>query len=427
MKKVSEITIGELREFTKTQLIKVAKSRYAVALKTNHRKDEMISAILKVVRANKRLSSVVGTKKMSAVKPQRNGKTAMATKLQPKATAVKGRMKKAREAFIKPKLNQASVYKSPESVTCVPSGVEEKSGEETVQGSKYYVATAQERMQPAYEPPQRYEDDRITAFVRDPFWIFSFWDIHPQTERRVAARYELNGNCETTLRVYDVTGIDFNGHNANAHFDIEVNAIAGDWYVNVPEDGKTYCLEIGLKNSAGNFYMLSRSNAITLPRSGVSDRLDEEWMIADDDFWRMYAMSGGFAERGPGSSEEIFGEMQKRLRGELSSGAVSSFGASETLTRQKPDDFWFRLDCELIVFGATRPNAEVTLGGKPIKLQPDGTFTERFALPNGIQMLPAKAISADRKYEKTITPTVSRSTALLNVDASGEYEEEEQE
>lgn len=67
----------------------------------------------------------------------------------------------------------------------------------------------------------------------------------------------------------------------------------------------------------------------------------------------------------------------------------------------------------MIVYGATEPDAKVTLAGQTVQLRPDGTFTARFALPDGIQIIEAKALSANRKFEKTITPTVSRGTTVL--------------
>ena len=77
---------------------------------------------------------------------------------------------------------------------------------------------------------------------------------------------------------------------------------------------------------------------------------------------------------------------------------------------QKERSFWFVLDCELIVYGATEPDAKVTLQGNPVKLRPDGTFTLRFALADGKQVLDAHAYSADGVEERVIVPIVERKT-----------------
>lgn len=56
--------------------------------------------------------------------------------------------------------------------------------------------------------------------------------------------------------------------------------------------------------------------------------------------------------------------------------------------------FWFNINAELIIYGATEPDAAVTIGGRKIRLRPDGTFSYRFALPDGKFDLPAVAVSA---------------------------------
>ena len=57
--------------------------------------------------------------------------------------------------------------------------------------------------------------------------------------------------------------------------------------------------------------------------------------------------------------------------------------------------FHFELDAELIVYGATEPDAQVTLQGEPVHLRSDGTFTVRFSLPDSRQIIPAVASPAD--------------------------------
>ena len=58
--------------------------------------------------------------------------------------------------------------------------------------------------------------------------------------------------------------------------------------------------------------------------------------------------------------------------------------------------FWFNVNAELIVYGATEPDATVSIGGRKIKLRPDGSFSYRFALPDGNYEMPVVAISADQ-------------------------------
>jgi hypothetical protein len=82
------------------------------------------------------------------------------------------------------------------------------------------------------------------------------------------------------------------------------------------------------------------------------------------------------------------------------------FGVSTPVAK----NFWFNVNAELIVYGATEPGAKVTLGGHEIKLRADGTFSYRFALPDGQYDLPAAAVSPDGTDFRTADLKFSRET-----------------
>ena len=92
-------------------------------------------------------------------------------------------------------------------------------------------------------------------------------------------------------------------------------------------------------------------------------------------------------------------------------GAVSSvssaFGGE---VPGQPKDFWFNVNAELIIYGATERDAEVTIGGRVIKLRPDGSFSYRFALPDGNYELPCIAIAADKSDGRAAELKFSRAT-----------------
>jgi hypothetical protein len=77
----------------------------------------------------------------------------------------------------------------------------------------------------------------------------------------------------------------------------------------------------------------------------------------------------------------------------LVQGLVSS-GAMGELQPTGYQGFWFNVNAELVIYGATESNATVLIGGRPIRLRPDGTFSYRFALPDGSYHLPLTAISS---------------------------------
>ncbi|MGZ8940929.1 MAG: hypothetical protein ACXW32_17120, partial [Limisphaerales bacterium] len=76
----------------------------------------------------------------------------------------------------------------------------------------------------------------------------------------------------------------------------------------------------------------------------------------------------------------------------------------------KPGNFWFKINAELIIYGATEPDARVTIADRLIKLRPDGTFSFRFSLPDGSYQLPAVAISADAQDGREARLEFSRTT-----------------
>jgi len=94
----------------------------------------------------------------------------------------------------------------------------------------------------------------------------------------------------------------------------------------------------------------------------------------------------------------------------LSSSPTSPFGAVKA---EAEKGFWFNVNAELIIYGATEPNAKVTLGGHEIKLRSDGSFSFRFSLPDGKYDLPVVAVSADGTDGRAAELKFSRSTEYL--------------
>jgi hypothetical protein len=62
--------------------------------------------------------------------------------------------------------------------------------------------------------------------------------------------------------------------------------------------------------------------------------------------------------------------------------------------KQPEKGFWFNINAEIVIYGATEPDAHLTIAGRPMRLRPDGTFSLRFALPDGEYALEAAARSA---------------------------------
>lgn len=266
----------------------------------------------------------------------------------------------------------------------------------------------QTRERKQFRFPPGYGDHKIVLLVRDPWWIFAYWEIRRDKEDEVIRTIASAGDApeRSVLRVYDVTDVTFNGHNAHAHFDIELRGLATNWYINIGTPGRSWIVDIGIVTKKGGFYVLARSNAVKTPRFGMSDQLDAEWMMPEEEYWRMFGLSGGFGV-GKGSLE-VREMVMKRLEEQITSGGISS--AASFYRKPGERKFWFVVNCELIVYGATEPDAKVKVQGKPIKLKPDGTFSFRFALPDGQQVIPCEATSHDGVDYRRITPIVTRKT-----------------
>ncbi len=257
--------------------------------------------------------------------------------------------------------------------------------------------------------PSRYNEDVVALQVRDPWWAHTYWDVSDGTLEKLRRQYP--GDLERghwVLRSYDVSYINFDGTNAHRFFDTGIDFDARNWYLNFGSPGTSWCVDLGVILPDGRFITVVRSNTIMLPLDGPSWVTDEEWMIPDDEFRKLYGMSVGL---GPNVSSPVGKLWQERLKKDISSRGLASMGVSSPVKKpEKKGAFWLVVDTELIVYGATEADAQVTVQGRPIKLRKDGTFTLRFALPDGKQVIPVVAKSAHIDETRTITPVVTRKT-----------------
>jgi len=261
--------------------------------------------------------------------------------------------------------------------------------------------------------PDGYEKTEAALLPRDPYWMFVYWEITENSKKNIMKQVgeDVFEKSRGVIRVYEVDDKD----NIIRSFDIPAIIDAKNWYVNVNECGKSYICEIGLITPDGRFIAIVRTNKVTLPRSGVSDVIDEKWMSVNQEFEKLLQISG-VEYIGKGSLEIAKSlaqrwEMLKAVFSRVTSFGVSSF-SSQSLQRQeiKEKGFWLVADCELVVYGATQSDANLYIGDRKIKLNPDGTFALRYALSDGQTNIPIKAISNDGSMERGITIKVKRET-----------------
>ena len=257
--------------------------------------------------------------------------------------------------------------------------------------------------------PQRYDKDVIVLQVRDPWWLHTYWDVCSGTWQRLKDEFgRFLDTAKKVLRAYDVSYINFNGSNAHRYFDLEVPHNADNWYIDTAGPGRSWCVDFGLRLEDGRFITILRSNVVTTPLDGPSWVTDEEWTIPEDLFVRLYSSASGLGGGSPMKLKKPWLEWKNQG---ISSGGISSGAFSPSKKKEEAKrSFWLSVNTELIVYGATVPDAKVTVCGAPIVLKPDGTFSLRFALPDGRQVIPVKGVSRDGLDERIITPIVTKET-----------------
>ncbi len=177
------------------------------------------------------------------------------------------------------------------------------------------------------EPIRKYGEDRITAMVRDPYWIFAYWEVTAEGIERARGELGAEGaGAEIALRVYSVAGKLFDGNNAHDWFDIRLVEDAESWYIETGRPGASYCVDIGLLGPGGEFQTIARSRTVSTPRASMSDEIDARWMTLGEEFELIYALSGGF-EVGK-SSAELLEMMRRQLEMHLASEALASLSVS---------------------------------------------------------------------------------------------------
>ncbi|WP_315861486.1 DUF4912 domain-containing protein [Stieleria tagensis] len=250
--------------------------------------------------------------------------------------------------------------------------------------------------------------DRIVLMVRDSFWLQATWEITrasvARAESSLAERWH---TAAPVLRVMEVEDVA-NNIAETVQRDIPIHGGVDTWYIDVQEPPTRFRVAIGYVTQDDQFHAICRSNIVETPSPGECDRLDEHWHDIADDYERIYSLSGGYDTDG-GDLKEVF---EERLHRSMPSrGSQGQTVADPTLLRQSK--LPFEVDAELIVFGRTSSGSSVSLGGRPVKLQPDGTFTVRMKLPDKRQVLPVTAESRDGLRQRTTVIAVERNTKVM--------------
>jgi hypothetical protein len=255
------------------------------------------------------------------------------------------------------------------------------------------------------------DHDRVVVMVRDPFWLHVFWEISRESiERTEAALGPDWYQAKPMLRLMDVSSEDTTSSSESLVSEIEIHGGVNNWYLPLDGVSRSYRVDVGYVSTRGRAFVLARSNVVTPPRPGASDSGDTHWASVREESERIFAMSGGADPYN--NSEALQRFFEERFGRPMSAGSLSSYG-SGALGPARRERFHFDVDAELIVHGKTVPDARLCVHGEPVQLRKDGTFTLRFGLPEGRQILPATASTNDGIEERTIIIAIERNTKVL--------------
>jgi hypothetical protein len=320
--------------------------------------------------------------------------------------------------------------------------------------------------------PEGYGESRIVLMPRDPQWAYTYWDV-PNTHKEEMRR---QGGYRLALRFYDVTDINLDYQRPHSLQQYECDELAREWYLPIPVSDRDYMVEIGYIAGDGRWLVLARSAPVRIPPVYPSDWIDDQFITVswEEDLRgkqfvelvppskRIAAAGVAAAATGNAIYDEIFGMAQsaeaQRVAGSLFGSmqqvpeqAISSYvfpsgvgmwavptmsgltmsgvgmsgvGFSASAPPIRPRQFWLVADAELIVYGATEPDATVTIGGRPIKLNPDGTFRFQMSFQDGLIDYPIMAVAADGEQTRSIHMKFTRETPERNTNTKAEAVQE---
>lgn len=120
----------------------------------------------------------------------------------------------------------------------------------------------------ALYPPPRLGTELVLLEV-NPHRAHAYWNVDVEDYQAARKRSGLE-RPPLVLRLYDVTGLTFDGSNAHQVFDIEIQGLQGHWYLDLWKDGRTHIADLGFRRDDGSLVCLARSNPVSTPAAAES-------------------------------------------------------------------------------------------------------------------------------------------------------------
>src|SRR6056297_894413 len=232
-------------------------------------------------------------------------------------------------------------------------------------------------------------------------------------QRAQAALSELWHTAKPVLRLVSITDASANAAEQKVR-DIPIHGGVNNWYIDILGEPTRYRVVVGYvvgrESEDQRFYALCRSNIIESPAPNTSDAIDGHWQDIAEDYERVFSLSGGHNE---GTAKDLREVFEERLRRPMTTPDGQRMGDAADISLRRQRELPFEVDAELIVYGSTAQGSTVSLGGEPVKLNEDGTFTLRMELPDRRQVLPVVATSRDGMRQRTTIISVERNTKVM--------------
>lgn len=167
----------------------------------------------------------------------------------------------------------------PEAARVPVGGSEPDTEPDPTATAKLAIGPGAEARETPTQIPWSYGIDRVTAAAVDPEKLFVYWEVtDPAIERARAALGRGGPGAWLNLRVYDTTGLIFDGTNAHSYFDHAVDRTTRQWFFHIGKPTSTAFVELGMKSSEGYFARIVRSGRVDFPRREPAPWGDPEWM-----------------------------------------------------------------------------------------------------------------------------------------------------
>lgn len=326
---------------------------------------------------------------------------------------------------------------------------------------------AQEFPAEATQLPEAYGTKRLFLTARDPHWLYVNWDF---TREQQAGFNRKSADGHLVARIY------FAPPDGALAVEVHVHPESRHWFAHVGRAAAKYTGELGYYDKKRQWVSLARSGATLTPPETVSAEAEVEFATipAEVSFDELLVLVQGAVQshqplaraiedlRHEGhpalpavvpppsaawttaqaqalaevvnldqvrrvwiGSMEITEVLRRQMVAGISSvsaaqlglptspgGAVASVSSPFGGEQLRAKGFWFNVNAELIIYGATERDATVTIGGRQIKLRHDGSFSYRFALPDGNYDLPVVAVSADGTDGRAAQLKFTRATEI---------------